>query len=279
VTIPRRRLTKAIAFVFVCASVSARAPRRLSMEAPPVEDSQLLLVLDRNRMHVGDTTVLRVFAPVGFLVGDPEAYYSSSLQWKPRPHTDPSHLRQYEVTPRQPGDYSILVRAKVSATTNAVAGQTVTRNVLLTVAGKEPGVLTGNIGLILGALLGLIGSFAGIYFKDFMDRWSARRNRFQWLTNELVGRLEAARLDVRNGRSVNYQAWMEELYSKHYSALRQILATPDDGESLGRQIIEIEGLLREYNQSLSRVSADENLMQDIDRRIDQVQRALGGPQG
>jgi hypothetical protein len=278
--VSRRRLKEtAIAFVFACASASAADPRGSSTQAPAAADPQLTLIVDRNGIRAGDTTVLSVVAPVGFLVEEPQAYFSSFLQWKPRQHTEPSQLWQYEITPRQPGHYSIFVRARVSAPMKGMAGQIIGRNVLLEVSAKDPNVLTRNSGLIVGALLGLISSFAGVYFKDYMDRWSARRNRFQWLTNELVGRLETARQDVRNGRSVNYQVWMEELYSKHYSALRQISTVPADGEMVGRQIVEIEGLLRQYNESLTRVSRDERITQDIERRIEGIQQVLSRHQG
>ena len=177
------------------------------------------------------------------------------------------------------GEYSILVRATVKAETDTEAPRhMLNRSVALTVVDQERGIVAGNAGVIiaaiLGAILGVFGSFFGVYFKDVVERWSANRNRFMWLSNELVGRLEAAKLDIRNQRNVNYQSWMEELYSKHFSALRTWDATPEVGEGLSRDVIQIEGLLRKYNQSLSSVAADDELIVDLNRRIDQVQKIL-----
>jgi hypothetical protein len=151
-----------------------------------------------------------------------------------------------------------------------------TGNVVLTATEKGPGVLAGNGGVLIGAVLAVASSFLGLYFKEWLENRMAKRYDARWLSNELVGRLEVARQDVRSGRSVSYQPWMEELYSKHFSALRKWETTPDAGEGLSQEVIQIEGLLRQYNLSLTRVTMDEALVRDLDERISRAQRRLSG---
>jgi hypothetical protein len=273
-----------LVFMF-CITVSATAqgglpghvtaPTELASTAVS-QDQTLLLVLDRNKIGEGETAALNVVVSgASFLDGGLETYHSDALQFTELPESDPAHLKRYAVKASRAGEYSILVRAAVKPETNeAATGRRLIRTVVLTVNAKR-GIVAGNAGAaILGAILGALGSFWGVYFKDVVERWAAKRNRFLWLTNEFVGRLEAARLDVKRRRTVNYQPWMEELYSKHFSALRSWEGTPEAGETLSREVIQIEGLLREYNQSLSGVAVDDDVVADLDQRMVRVQRTL-----
>jgi hypothetical protein len=239
-------------------------------------DQPLLLVLDRNRIGQGDTAVLSVVASgASFVDGGPETYHSDELQFAELPKTDPGHLRRYVVKAIRTGEYPILVIAAVKPGTNeGGTGRKLIRTVVLTVVTKQSIVSENAAAAILGAILGALGSFWGVYFKEVVERWAEKRNRFLWLSNEFVGRLEAARLDVKKRRTVNYQPWMEELYSKHFSALRGWQETPEAGETLSREVTQIEGLLGEFNQSLGGVSVDDKLVAELDERIVRVQRAL-----
>lgn len=271
--------------LILCLAVSAMAQGVLpgkgtaaaeSSRSGPSRDETLLLVLDRNKIGEGETAALSiVVSGASFVDGGLETYHSDVLHFAELPESDPRHLKRYSVKAGGAGEYSILVRATVKPETNdVVTGQRLIRTVELTVATKR-GIVAENFGAaILGAILGALGSFWGLYFKDVIERWAAKRDRFVWLTNEFVGRLEAARLDVKQRRTVNYQPWMEELYSKHFSALRSWQQTPEAGEALSREVIEVEGLLEKYNQSLSRVSVDDDVVADLDERIVRVERTL-----
>ena len=133
---------------------------------------------------------------------------------------------------------------------------------------KSAGVLSGNIGVVVGAVLGVVSSFLGLLLKDRMDGWARKRDEIRWLCNELVGRLEAARLDVRSQRSVEYSSWMEELYSRHFSALRRWDTRTGAGGGLRQELIQIEGLLREYNnRRQDEVTVSKDIVRDLERRI------------
>jgi hypothetical protein len=237
-------------------------------------DQQLLLVLDRDKIQPGETAVLSVvLSGSSFLRLEP--YPSDALQFVVLNGPDPGHLKRYAIRAAGAGEYSILIRAGVKAQSDpAVSECMLNRSVALTVIAKEHGTLAAIAGVLTGIILGASSSLFGLYFKDFLERRATGRNQALWLSNELVGRLEAARLDLKNRRTVNYQAWMEELYSKNFSALRKWGGTPEVGETLSREVVQIEGLLRDYNQSLSKVSGDDDLVLNLDVRIVRVQRIL-----
>ena len=68
---------------------------------------------------------------------------------------------------------------------------------------NSAGVLSGNIGVVIGAVLGVVSSFFALASKYMKDEWVRKREETRWLSNELVGRLEAARLNIRSQQSVD----------------------------------------------------------------------------
>jgi hypothetical protein len=244
-------------------------------------DQALLLVVDRNRVEDGETVGLTVLLARGrFAEAKPEVYAAGALSVSEVSGSDSEHVRRYRIAVSKPGEYSVVVRTAIKPEGGeAVPVRVVIRNVLLTVSRKEGGIVALNSRVVIGAIaliFGSVSSLFGLYSKQVVEGWTARRNQVGWLSNELVGRLEAARGDVRRRRTANYQPWMDELYSKYFSALRRWPGEPRVGESLTQEMIEIEGLLRQYNDSLSKVSTDEGFAKDLDHRIVAVQRILSG---
>lgn len=237
-------------------------------------DQPLVLVFDRNKIQPGETAVLSaILSGSSFLRIEP--FPSDALRVVMLDGTDPGHLRRYAIRPTETGEFSILIRAQVKAQSDAAVSECqLNRIVDLTVVAKDHGTLSAIAGVVTGIILGAVSSLFGLYFKDVLERRTTRRNQTLWLSNEFVGRLETARFDLKNRRTVNCESWMEELYSKHFSALRRWGDTPEVGEGLSREVVQIEGLLRDYNQSLSRVSGGDDLVLKLDGCIVHVQKIL-----
>lgn len=119
----------------------------------------------------------------------------------------------------------------------------------------------------------VVGAFVGLYGLQ-VSRVAEDRVLVghAWMAHG--GTRTAARLDLKSRRSVSYLPWMDELYSKYFSFFRKWESTTEAGEKLSRQVIEIAGLLEDYNKSLNRVAADDSLVAALDERIVGMQRRL-----
>lgn len=249
-------------------SDEARTSRELSSAHLP--ELQMLVVLDRNKIEAGETVVLTlVLPPDTALAGSP--VMSEALDVTELPHDRPELMR-YRIKTAKAGEYSIVIRGAHRSGTEASASY-INKTVLLTVAAKKNS-LAGISGVVIGTFLGLASSFMGLCFKEWTEGRSTERKGILWLSNELVGRLEAARLDLKNGRTVNYQPWVDELYAKYFSTLRKWESTSEAGERLSQEVIEIAGMLGDYNKSLNKIAADDSLVAALDERIVGVQRRL-----
>jgi hypothetical protein len=235
----------------------------------------LLLVMDRNRVLAGEDVVLTIVARRGvFTGGEVEMYASPVLHLTPVPVADRSHVRRYNITAAKAGEFVLLVRATITGDSEKIATSDVSDAVMLTVIAGSGRFAAVNGGVIIGAIVGFLSSLGGLYAKEFVESRTARRNRTRWLSNELVGRLEAALLDIGKRRPVSYQPWMDELYGKYFSTLRAWGGNSRTGEHVSHELVEIESLLRDYNDRLKGISMDDALVRGLEERIRGVQRTL-----
>jgi hypothetical protein len=65
------------------------------------------------------------------------------------------------------------------------------------------------------------------------------------------------------------------VFLKYFSALRKWGSTPDSGMQASAEVIEIEALLRQYNDKLKKaVAVDDDLVKSLDQCIVRLQTRL-----